>query len=65
MRQSYHRILTQHEIMAIATFFEQVVFLVINATGVFAVSLCLSRIFCCRRWHGFKEKIAKKTKSLI
>ena len=39
MRQGYHRILTQHEIMAIATFFEQVVFLVINATGVFAVSL--------------------------
>jgi len=42
MRQSYHRILTQHEIMAIATFFEQVVFLVINATGVFAVSLLVA-----------------------
>jgi hypothetical protein len=38
MRQSYHRILTQHEIMVIATFVERVVFLVINATRVFAVS---------------------------
>ncbi len=42
MRQSYHRILTQHEIMTIATFFEQVVFHVINATGVFAVGLLVA-----------------------
>ncbi len=64
MRQSYHRILTQHEIIVIATFFERVVFLVINATGVFAVSLLVAH-FLLPQMGGFKEKTATKTKSLI